>query len=58
MHVRNQEFEEVARRAWEIYDRDLRAVVEPDHTGKFLTLDVTVQSGVGTMSAGASDPMR
>jgi hypothetical protein len=40
MHVPHQEFDEVARRAWEIYDRDLRAVVEPQHTGKFLTLDV------------------
>ncbi len=32
--------EEVARRADEIYDRDLQARLEPDHKGEFLVLDV------------------
>jgi len=40
MPVPREELEEVARRAHEIYDRDLRAVVEPEHVGKFLALDV------------------
>lgn len=40
MPVPREEIEEVARRAHEIYDRDLRAVVEPEHIGKFLALDV------------------
>ncbi len=31
---------EVARRGDEIYDRDIRAIVEPEHDGKFLVLDV------------------
>ena len=32
--------EEVARRADEIYERDLRAKLEPEHTGEFLVLNV------------------
>ncbi len=40
MPVPKHELEEVARRAHEIYDRDLRSVVEPEHRGKFLALDI------------------
>jgi hypothetical protein len=40
MPVPRQELEEVGRRAHEIYERDLRHLVEPDHIGKFLLLDV------------------
>ncbi|GAB4457558.1 MAG: hypothetical protein OHK0029_17560 [Armatimonadaceae bacterium] len=32
--------EEVARLAHEIYERDIKAHVEPEHTGKYLVLDV------------------
>ncbi len=32
--------EEVARRAHEIYERDIRALVEPEQVGKFVVLDV------------------
>lgn len=34
------EADEVARRGDEIYDRDIRAIVEPEHDGKFLVLDI------------------
>jgi hypothetical protein len=40
MPVPGYDAAEVARRAHELYDRDLRAIVEPEHTGKFLLLDV------------------
>jgi hypothetical protein len=36
----NIESAEVARRGDEIYDRDIRALVEPLYDGKFLVLDV------------------
>jgi hypothetical protein len=39
MPIPSRELEEVARRAKEIYDRDLRARVEPEHLGKFLAID-------------------
>lgn len=39
MPIPRPELEEVARRAEEIYDRDLRPVVEPEHVGKFLALE-------------------
>lgn len=32
--------EEVARRGQELYDRTIRARVEPDNTGRFLVVDV------------------
>jgi hypothetical protein len=32
--------DEIARRGREIYDRDIRAHVEPDHDGEFLVVDV------------------
>jgi hypothetical protein len=32
--------EDVARRGKEIYQKDLRALVEPEHIGEFLTIDV------------------
>jgi hypothetical protein len=40
MSDRYQNPEEVVRRGEEIYQKDLRAVVEPEHIGKFLALDV------------------
>jgi hypothetical protein len=39
MPVPKHELEEVARRAKEIYDHDLRAVVEPEHLGEFVAID-------------------
>ena len=33
--------EEIARAGHEIYERDIRAAVEPDHDGRFLAVDVT-----------------
>ncbi len=33
--------EEIARLGREIYERDIRAAVERDHDGRFLTVDVT-----------------
>ncbi len=33
--------EEIARRGQEIYERDIRSGVEPQHTGEFLVVDVT-----------------
>jgi hypothetical protein len=34
------DLKEIARRGQEYYDRHLRATLEPEHTGKFLVLDV------------------
>lgn len=36
----DMEAAEVGRLGDEIYERDIRAVVEPEHTGKFLALDI------------------
>jgi hypothetical protein len=36
----NYSTEEVVRRGEEIYERDLRDKVEPQHNGKFLVLDI------------------
>lgn len=33
--------EEIARRGRDIYERDIRAKVEPDHDGRFLVVDIT-----------------
>ena len=35
-----QELDEVVRRGQEIYDRDLRAAVEPEHRGEFIVIDI------------------
>jgi hypothetical protein len=32
--------DEIARRGREIYERDIRADVEPDHDGEFLVVDI------------------
>lgn len=32
--------EETGRRGKEIYDRDIRSLVEPEHDGKFVAIDV------------------
>ena len=32
--------EEFARRGDEIYERDIRALVEPEHSGKFIVIDI------------------
>jgi len=32
--------DEVVRRGQEIYDRDLRALVEPEHRGEFIVIDL------------------
>jgi hypothetical protein len=32
--------EEIVRRAREIYDRDIRVGVEPEHKGKYVAIDV------------------
>jgi hypothetical protein len=34
------EADEVVRRGQEIYDRDIRARVEPDHRGEFIVIDI------------------
>jgi hypothetical protein len=39
--------EELARRGTEIYDRDIRSLVEADHTGEIVVIDV--ESGVWEM---------
>lgn len=47
---------EIARRGKEIYDRSVRAEVEPEHLGRFLAVDV--ESGdyeVGEAGEGALD---
>ncbi len=36
--------EEVVRRGREIYEREIRAKVEPDHDGEFLVVDITTGS--------------
>jgi hypothetical protein len=36
--------EEVVRRGREIYEREIRAKVEPEHDGEFLVVDVTTSS--------------
>ncbi len=36
--------EEVVRRGREIYEREIRAKVEPEHDGEFLVVDVTTGS--------------
>ena len=36
--------EEIVRRGREIYERGIRATVEPEHDGKFLVVDVTTGS--------------
>ena len=35
-----EDLKEIARRGQEYYDQHLRAKLEPEHTGKFLVLDV------------------
>ena len=32
--------EEVAKRAWDLYERDIRSAVETVHRGKYLVIDV------------------
>jgi len=32
--------EEIVRRGWELYERDIRPKVEPEHERRFLVLDV------------------
>lgn len=36
--------EEIVRRGREIYEREIRAKVEPEHNGEFLVVDVTTGS--------------
>ena len=36
--------EEVVRRGREIYEREIRAKVEPEHDGEFLVVDITTGS--------------
>ncbi len=43
--------EEVVRRGREIYEREIRAKVEPEHDGEFLVVDVTT----GSYEVGESD---
>lgn len=43
--------EEVVRRRREIYEREIRAKVEPEHDGEFLVVDVTT----GSYEVGESD---
>ena len=43
--------EEVVRRGREIYEREIRAKVEPKHDGEFLAVDVTT----GSYEVGESD---
>ncbi len=32
--------EEIAKRALELYEQNIRALVEPDHKGEFLVIDI------------------
>jgi hypothetical protein len=51
--------EEIARRAQEIYQRDIRDRVMPQHKGKFLVVDI--ESGdyeIGTDDLQAEDALR
>ncbi len=34
------EIKEIARLGWELYERSIRAEVEPQHLGKFMSIDV------------------
>ncbi|MBA2376322.1 MAG: hypothetical protein M3494_03840 [Actinomycetota bacterium] len=43
--------EEVVRRGREIYEREIRAKVEPEHEGRFLAVDITD----GSYEVGESD---
>lgn len=46
--------DEVVRRGQEIYDRDLRALVEPEHRGEFIVIDLeTGQYEIDTREAAA-----
>ena len=45
--------EETGRRGKEIYDRDIRSLVEPEHDGKFVAIDV--DSGSWALGEGALD---
>lgn len=48
--------EEVVRRGREIYEREIRAKVEPGHDGEFLVVDITTGSyEVGESDVAASD---
>ena len=48
--------EEVVRRGREIYEREIRAKVEPEHNGEFLVVDVTTGSyEVSESDVAASD---
>jgi hypothetical protein len=35
--------DEVVRRGQEIYERDIRALVEPEHRGEFIVIDLTTR---------------
>lgn len=43
--------EEIVRRGRDIYERDIRAKLEPEHDGEFLVVDVTT----GSYEVGESD---
>lgn len=45
--------EEIARRGWEIYERDIHPEVDPAHTGEFVIVDIT--SGDYAISASEAE---
>jgi len=47
--------QEIARRGQELYDREVRANVEPDHNGEFLVIDV--ETGEYELAATAVEGM-
>jgi hypothetical protein len=50
---------EIVRRGKEIYDRDIRAKVEPEHRGKLLAVDVdTGDYAIGDNSLSALNNLR
>ena len=52
----DMEAAEIVRRGEEIYDRDIRALVEAEHDGKFLVLDI--ESGDYEIGDDESDDRR